>query len=188
VAEGDGDYPWYGLAGGPSLRQGDVLARCPAPQFALAEGGVEDLLAIPARDWEGASLEVIFYATVVVSQSCDLAAGKLDLVTMCACYDLTTMQEAFPQFGERGHLERIRRGEVVRYHMLNACHLPGCESDLRVVDLNTMLGLPLSLAQDVADVHSPRPRLLPPYREHLAQAVARYYMRVGLPVDIPAFR
>ena len=27
-----------------------------------------------------------------------------------------------------------------------------------------------------------------PYREHLAQAFARYFMRVGLPVDIPAFK
>lgn len=31
-----------------------------------------------------------------------------------------------------------------------------------------------------------RPRLLPPYREHLSQAFARYFMRVGLPdpVDV----
>jgi hypothetical protein len=28
-------------------------------------------------------------------------------------------------------------------------------------------------------------RLLPPYREHLSQSFARYFMRVGLPVDIP---
>ncbi len=33
-----------------------------------------------------------------------------------------------------------------------------------------------------------RLRLLPPYREHLAQGFARFFMRVGLPVDIPAFR
>lgn len=27
-------------------------------------------------------------------------------------------------------------------------------------------------------------RLLPPYREHLSQAFARYFMRVGLPQDL----
>jgi len=27
-----------------------------------------------------------------------------------------------------------------------------------------------------------------PYREHLAQAFARFFMRVGLPVDISPFR
>jgi hypothetical protein len=31
-------------------------------------------------------------------------------------------------------------------------------------------------------------RLLPPYREHLAQAFARFFMRVALPVDIPDFK
>jgi len=30
----------------------------------------------------------------------------------------------------------------------------------------------------------PRLRLLPPYREHLSQAFARYFMRVGLPSNI----
>jgi len=32
-----------------------------------------------------------------------------------------------------------------------------------------------------------RLRLLPPYREHLSQAFARFFMRVGLPSDIPPF-
>jgi hypothetical protein len=32
-----------------------------------------------------------------------------------------------------------------------------------------------------------RLRLLPPYREHLSQSFARFFMRVGLPVDIPSF-
>ncbi len=30
----------------------------------------------------------------------------------------------------------------------------------------------------------PRLRLLPPYREHLSQAFARFFMRVGLPVQV----
>ena len=30
-----------------------------------------------------------------------------------------------------------------------------------------------------------RLRLCPPYREHLAQSFARFFMRVGLPIDIP---
>jgi hypothetical protein len=29
--------------------------------------------------------------------------------------------------------------------------------------------------------------LLPPYREHLSQAFARFFMRVGLPVEVPPF-
>jgi hypothetical protein len=33
-----------------------------------------------------------------------------------------------------------------------------------------------------------RLRLLPPYRENASQAFARFFMRVGLPVDIPPFK
>lgn len=33
----------------------------------------------------------------------------------------------------------------------------------------------------------PRLRLLPPHKEHFAQAFARYFMRVGLPHDARAF-
>jgi len=33
-----------------------------------------------------------------------------------------------------------------------------------------------------------RLRLLPPDREHLAQAFARFFMRAGLPIDIPEFK
>ena len=32
-----------------------------------------------------------------------------------------------------------------------------------------------------------RLRLLPPYREHLSQSFARFFMRVGLPIDTPSF-
>jgi hypothetical protein len=33
-----------------------------------------------------------------------------------------------------------------------------------------------------------RLRLLPPYREHLSQAFARFFMRIGLPVHIDLFK
>ena len=41
--------------------------------------------------------------------------------------------------------------------------------------------------QEFAKSKDSRPRLNPPYREHLSQAFARYFMRVGLPSDIPSF-
>ena len=47
---------------------------------------------------------------------------------------------------------------------------------------------PGELANRYAGERGQRLRLLPPYREHLGQAFARYFMRVGLPVDIPPFK
>lgn len=86
-------------------------------------------------------------------------------------------------------MEEARRGNVPGAHVLNTCRVPGIEeSEYRVVDFRRVHSLPLALVRQFAAAHSPRARLLPPYREHLAQAFARYFMRVGLPVDTPAFR
>ena len=47
--------------------------------------------------------------------------------------------------------------------------------------------LPKAFLQRFAEASGPRLRLIPPYREHLAQALARYFMRVGLPHDAKVF-
>ncbi len=51
-----------------------------------------------------------------------------------------------------------------------------------------MYTLPLTFVRERAARTGEGLRLLPPYREHLSQAFARYCMRGGLPQDIPPFR
>jgi hypothetical protein len=60
--------------------------------------------------------------------------------------------------------------------------------ELRIVDFRRIYSLPLTFVRKRAARTGAGLRLLPPYREHLSQAFARYFMRVGLPRDIPAFR
>jgi hypothetical protein len=60
--------------------------------------------------------------------------------------------------------------------------------ELRIVDFRRVYSLPLTFLRSRAGRTGERLRLLPPYREHMSQAFARYFMRVGLPQDIPAFR
>ncbi len=45
-------------------------------------------------------------------------------------------------------------------------------------------GDPLGGEGLLAARNEPRLRLLPPYREHLSQAFARFFMRVVLPVEV----
>jgi len=71
---------------------------------------------------------------------------------------------------------------------LNRCGLPGHERDFLLVDFTRVFTVDASLVRELASHQDPRLRLNPPYREHLAQAFARFFMRVGLPVDIPPFR
>lgn len=47
--------------------------------------------------------------------------------------------------------------------------------------------LPKPVVEAVARSAGPRLRLRSPYREYIAQAFARYFMRVGLPLDANAF-
>jgi hypothetical protein len=85
-------------------------------------------------------------------------------------------------------LEDARRGNLPGYHLLAACDLPGFVRELRIVDFRRVYSLPLTFVRQRAARGGDRLRLLPPYREHLSQAFARSFMRVGLPQDIPPFR
>ena len=64
------------------------------------------------------------------------------------------------------------------------------ERDVRIIDFRRVYSLPLAFARQVAArCGGERLCLLPPYREHLSQAFARYFMRESeLPQDIPPFR
>lgn len=55
----------------------------------------------------------------------------------------------------------------------------------RVVDFHAIYTVPRDFLETLLlDRNKPRVRLLPPYREHLSQAFARFFMRVGLPAPL----
>ena len=170
-------FPWYeAVAGTEKLEQGDVVWGCPI---------VIPLLA-PSP---GAKLEadVHDYDVVVMSQSCDLQYGKLDLVLVCPFWPLADFADSNSLYRKAENKEGLRRGYYPGYHLLNKCELSRFETDLLVVDFRNVLGVPFDFLTGFAKRQPSRIRLLPPYREHLSQAFARFFMRVGLPVDIPSF-
>jgi hypothetical protein len=164
------DYPWYGLVEGDELQQGDLLLGCPFDQ-------VDDMGQPRRKDFD----------VVVLSQSCNLVYTKLEMVQVCPFWELETLAQRVEYFrGKRGR-EELRRGNLPGYHLLNRCALPEKHTDFLVIDFRLQFAVKLVQLKPRASCQKPRLRLLPPYREHLALAVARFYMRVGLPVDIPAF-
>ena len=84
-------------------------------------------------------------------------------------------------------MEDARRGNLPAFHVLAECNLPNIQREIRVVDFRRAYSLPIGFMRGQAN-KADRVKLLPPYREHLSQAFARFFMRVGLPVDIPPFR
>jgi hypothetical protein len=69
--------------------------------------------------------------------------------------------------------------------MLNAERRAELSTEYRIVDFHAVYTVPRSFLESLLEQRmQPRLRLLPPYREHLSQAFARFFMRVGLPVPI----
>jgi hypothetical protein len=164
------DYPWYGIVDAEDLQQGDLLFACPFDQV--------DDTGQPRRK---------NYDVVVLSQSCDLVQDKLEMVQLCPFWALDALAKKIEYFANKRGKEELRRGNLPGYHLLNRCELPEKPTDLLVIDFRMQFAVKFVYLKRLASGQKPRLRLLPPYREHLAQALARFYMRVGLPVDIPAF-
>jgi hypothetical protein len=171
-------YPWYGVVQAQDLAQSDLFDRCPVflPRADMVEPWEEAAFSWQERD------------VIVMTQTCDLVPEreKVTEVLLCAAWsrsDLNSGYLATP----RG-LEDARRGNLPGYHLLAPCDLADNAREFRIVDFRRIYSLPVAFFRQRADRTGKRLRLLPPYREHLSQAFARYFMRVGLPLDIPPFR
>jgi hypothetical protein len=82
-------------------------------------------------------------------------------------------------------LDRVVAGHVWNLSMLNREDGAGYAAGLRLVDFHEVFSLPRDFLESwLKKEGQPRLRLCPPYREHLSQAFARFFMRVGLPTDI----
>lgn len=178
------DYSSYAVASGPGLVQGDFLDECPIlvppPDLDLAAFAADATTSIEVG-WQTSDV-------VVMSQSCDLEQNNLELVLLCPHWPLNRFEEASDFFRSTRGKEELRRGNVPGYHMLAGSDLSGFERDIRVVDFRTVFSLPHEFLKRLAVERGERLRLLPPYREDLSQAFARFFMRVGLPVNLPAFK
>lgn len=168
-------FEWFSTIDTQHLEQGDIFFRCDVITSVANTDAPEDLDA-----------ELKTFDVIVLSQSCDLAHRKIEHALVCPHWTVEALGEALPRFANPKELEHVRQGNVPGFHMINACAVQGFTSSVRVVSFRQLYAVPVSYLAAKANV-TPRLRLLPPYREQLAQAFARYFMRVGLPIDIPQF-
>ena len=175
---------WYEPVVGPSLLQGDLIMRCPI--FTI-EGGLKwPIVTQPQVHVDAKTLDVI-----VVTQSCELDNRKTDTVLLAR---IISWQLLVRRENERGN-ESVK-GSKFRKLLIDG-FVPGLSLlnkrvadpglPWSVVDFRQIFGLPRTFLEQFAGSQSSRLRLRSPYREHLAQAFARFFMRVGLPDDASAF-
>ncbi len=171
------EYPWYVAGEFDNLQQGDLFFNCPVP---LPDSAVylAILAAKQANDLVNVTTELLIATAdiVVMSQSCDLARPDCTQVLVCAHQDASAYS--------RDRRSEIAKDRYVALHMIEECDLRVSQFSQRVLDFRTVYGLPKDYLLAIAQDRGPRARLLPPYREHVAQAFARYFMRVGLPRNL----
>lgn len=171
-------YPWYStIKRDDPIEQGDIVLNCQ--------------IVCPCSEAKKAKQELVadirVYDVIIMSQSCDLQANNIDTVLVCPLRTLTELGKIFPHYKISSTKEQLRKGQIVGYHLLNKCNINGAE-DFLIVDFKNVFGVPLNFLKHLTASRGKRRRLLPPYREHLSQSFARFFMRVGLPIDIPSFK
>jgi len=119
-----------------------------------------------------------------------------DLILDCPHQSLETFRQAWEdwmssrkqnpsQRAWKAMCEDIANGQVWNQSFLNSFEHPLLAMQIRVVDFHNVFTVPRSVLEaQLSRRKSPRLRLLPPYREHLSQAFARFFMRVGLPQPV----
>lgn len=170
-------YPWYDIVSSDDpIEQGDFL-----PVFPVL---IPPSTIIPetTQDVKGELIDAI-----VMTQSCDIPKKSVKRILVCPFHSLEAMGDVNPNLKRADERESLRRGNYYGFHLLKNCEIEGFESDILVVDFRNMSSVDKEHLLEFVKRMGDRKRLMSPYKEHLSQAFARFFMRVGLPVDIPPF-
>jgi hypothetical protein len=178
------DSDWFEVVEGANLLQGDLLRKCP-----VLVPVTELTWPLPAQD--SARLRADLIDVIILTQSCDLANNKVAEVLLARVVSWAeVVRDEVKKGNEAVKGAKFRKklvdGEVPGLSLL---HKREQEPRLEwsVVSFHRLYTLSKTFLSAFAAEIRPRIRLRSPYREHLAQAFARYFMRVGLPHDARAF-
>lgn len=175
---------WWTAVAGPDHEQGDVLRALPVVHVDTVD--LEDEPTVQTR--------ILTIDVIIVTQTCDLENDKVRnilLARVVSWADFATAQVAAGNAAVKSSAFRrnLIRGDIPPLTLLHERRAqPRLDwsivdfRELHVVDrgqIDTFVAQPGNRR---------RLRLVPPYKEHFAQAFARFHMRVGLPHDAAAFQ
>ena len=192
------NYEWYEpVQYDAPVSQGDIILKCRVPKITDKEGPPYFKLAGNIRD------------VIVMTQACDLANNKTDLITLCPLMPLSYVVEGLMKKGLSGDslenfdyskltskqikskntiITNLKSGFYLDFHVINEYKnelKPLLTLNYQAVSLKETFTIPKkALEKQLLQNRGERLTLLPPYREHLAQAYARNFFRIGLPIDL----
>jgi hypothetical protein len=179
-------FPWYSdLNPDERIHQGEIITSCPVARW-------KPVSADPTRLEELA--EYVLVDVIVMSQDCDLENHKISSIILCPAYRLSEWKAQWDELvrlrGQnptdkmwRKAVTSIAQGEQVAISLIET--LPDAfGGEKRVVEFKEVYTLPREFLGSVLNQREVRLMLRPPYREHISQSFARFFMRVGLPTPI----
>ncbi|MCP6760040.1 MAG: hypothetical protein NHB32_15100 [Fischerella sp. CENA71] len=174
--------PFWVQVNEPTLRQGDYLPGCivPIPVFDPTSYGKNSQI-------QDVQIEVNELDLIVLTQSCDLDNKKVSQVVLCAIYPIPEFEENNESFKKKGKWNEVLSSRIEGLHLLASPTNPENNREALVVNFREIYTLPYEYTLKQATELGSRWRLKSPYLEHLSQAFARLFMRVGLPSSIPRF-
>jgi len=174
------EYKWYDdVPANSTIEQGDIVERCN-----IIMPNEQHYLAILDDNENNEPSEVIEINGIVLSQSCDIQQEKIDSIILCPIWSLKGFIKKGDYYSSSKARENLRQGKFHEYYLLQKFKGIELPEDFYFVDFQRIYSVPKAFIVALLK-NKPHKRLLPPYREHLSQSFAKYFMRVGLPVDIP---
>ena len=185
---------WYeAVDANVELSQGDIILNCPVVRWASKPDEVSKQTEIETLR---SLVEVAEIDLVVITQGCDLENKKVNNVILCPHFALSQYQENWEQAMNNmkqnptakawgRYCDDIKNGYIWNLSMLNEGEIGDLKLTHRIVDFHDVYTLPRTFLESfLQNKQQSRLRLRPPYREHLSQAFARFFMRVGLPTGV----
>jgi hypothetical protein len=184
--EGDSslESKWYEIASGEILRQCDILLGCPILRIA-------GKLQWPIPQAGTIPLQFETYNSIILTQSCDLENEKVEDILLAQVIAWPTLVHQELQRNNqfvksKKYRKALMDGDTPGQALLHQ-HDGGPRLDWSIVSFQRVYTVQKDFLHQFASHVGPRLRLRSPYREHIAQAFARFVMRVGLPYDAKAF-
>ncbi len=176
------------------ITQGDIILDCPLVTWRGDQ--LPDLEGKRESEVLKAAMVATIADVIILTQACDLQYSKVANIILCPHLSLEDYRTAWEKEMRRNeqnptpkawksHCDDICDGLVWNLAMINSSQMNSSKIDIRVVDFHDVFSVPRTFLESLLRKrNSPRFSLLPPYREHLSQAFARFFMRVGLPIEI----
>lgn len=161
-------FPWYEVITGENkLEQGDIL---------------EDWI-VPVPNIKTSEIVEQNFTLMLMTQTCDIEDGISHLI-FCPVWTIEKIVGEQPTFSKPATIGNLTRGRIIGFYPINKSNEASFIRPWRIVQFQRIIEIETNNVVNREQINIPRLRLLPPYRESISQAFARYFMRVGLPIPV----